>query len=159
MESGYPMSDIAFYFGWYAENAQGPLTRDSVPFMPGLLPTICTPTAPPPSSTERHWVGPLLHAGATATMGCVDEPYLGATPELDVFMEKILMGFSFGEAAYAAQRVLSWQTTVVGIPSTTHWENPFSGSRRRPKPAVQNLAGSVCWQPTRRSTKAPNGPL
>ena len=41
MESELPMSDIAFYFGWYAENAQGPLTRDSVPFMPGLLPTIC----------------------------------------------------------------------------------------------------------------------
>ena len=26
------------------------------------------------------------------------------------------MGFSFGEAAYAPQRVLSWQTTVVGDP-------------------------------------------
>jgi len=117
MASGYPMSDIAFYFGWYAENAQGPLTRESVPFMPGAIAYhLHSYSAATLRSTERHWVGPLLHAGATATMGCVDEPYLGATPELDVFMEKILMGFSFGEAAYAAQRVLSWQTTVVGDP-------------------------------------------
>ncbi len=28
----------------------------------------------------------------------------------------VLDGFSFGEAAYASQRVLSWQTTVVGDP-------------------------------------------
>ena len=54
--------------------------------------------------------------GATATMGCVYEPYLGATPDIGIFFERLLMGFSFGEAAYASQRVLSWQTTVIGDP-------------------------------------------
>ena len=49
-------------------------------------------------------------------MGCVYEPYLGATPDISIFFERLLMGFSFGEAAYACQRVLSWQTTVIGDP-------------------------------------------
>ena len=50
-------------------------------------------------------------------MGCVDEPYLGGTPEVAVFMARFIFeGMSFGEAAYAAQPVLSWQTTIVGDP-------------------------------------------
>jgi tetratricopeptide (TPR) repeat protein len=50
-------------------------------------------------------------------MGCVEEPYLEGTPDLLVFFSRlILLGFSFGEAAYAAQGSLSWQTTVVGDP-------------------------------------------
>jgi hypothetical protein len=49
-------------------------------------------------------------------MGCVDEPYLEATPDLGIFFGRLLMGFTFGEAAYASQNVLSWQTTVVGDP-------------------------------------------
>jgi tetratricopeptide (TPR) repeat protein len=50
-------------------------------------------------------------------MGSVDEPYLGGTPEIGVFMGRWLyFGFTFGEAAYACQSALSWQTTVVGDP-------------------------------------------
>jgi tetratricopeptide (TPR) repeat protein len=50
-------------------------------------------------------------------MGCVYEPYLGGTPDLAVFAARLVFhGFTFGEAAYAAQSVLSWQTTVVGDP-------------------------------------------
>jgi tetratricopeptide (TPR) repeat protein len=68
-------------------------------------------------TTNRFWVGPLLAKGATATMGCVDEPYLSGTPDMAVFCARfIYAGFSFGEAACAAQPVLSWQTTVVGDP-------------------------------------------
>jgi hypothetical protein len=49
-------------------------------------------------------------------MGCVDEPYLEGTPDVAVFISRFLNGFSFGEAAYASQNALSWQTTVVGDP-------------------------------------------
>jgi tetratricopeptide (TPR) repeat protein len=50
-------------------------------------------------------------------MGCVDEPYLGGTPDVGVFAARLIIsGFTFGEAAYASQQVLSWQTTVVGDP-------------------------------------------
>ncbi len=68
-------------------------------------------------SANRYWVGPLLAKGATISMGSVTEPYLAGTPNVAVFVA-CLIGerMSFGEAAYASQPVLSWQTTVVGDP-------------------------------------------
>ena len=50
-------------------------------------------------------------------MGSVYEPYLSGTPDIGVFTARwLLSNFTFGEAAYAAQQALSWQTTVVGDP-------------------------------------------
>jgi tetratricopeptide (TPR) repeat protein len=50
-------------------------------------------------------------------MGCVSEPYLPLTPNVALFLERFTIGqFTFGEAAWAAQPALSWQTTVVGDP-------------------------------------------
>jgi tetratricopeptide (TPR) repeat protein len=50
-------------------------------------------------------------------MGCIDEPYLEGTPDMDVFFSRwLILGFTFGEAACAAQSSVSWQTTVVGDP-------------------------------------------
>ena len=115
---GFPMSQIAFYVGWYNENVSGPFTRPSVEFMPGAFAYhLHSYSAATLRSTTQHWVGPLLDKGATITMGCVDEPYLAGTPEMAVFAARfIFQGFTFGEAAYASQPVLSWQTTVVGDP-------------------------------------------
>jgi uncharacterized protein (TIGR03790 family) len=116
----FPMSQIAFYAGWYEYDGQvsGPFTRSHVEFMPGAFAyhlhsfsgqTIRSPT--------QNWVGPFLDKGATATMGCVYEPYLEFTPNIAVFFHRLIhLGFSFGEAAYACQPYLSWQTTVVGDP-------------------------------------------
>jgi tetratricopeptide (TPR) repeat protein len=50
-------------------------------------------------------------------MGCVDEPYIQFTPNVEAFLARwILNGFTFGQAAWAAQPALSWQTTVIGDP-------------------------------------------
>jgi len=77
------------------------------------------------SDTQR-WVGPLLAKGATATMGCVDEPYIGGTPDVSIFAGRwIAMGFTFGEAAYACQQTLSWQTIVVGDPLYQPFAKPL----------------------------------
>jgi tetratricopeptide (TPR) repeat protein len=66
---------------------------------------------------DQYWVGPLLAKGVTATIGYVEEPYLEWTINVAALMADLTFyGFSFGEAAYAAQQVLSWQTTVVGDP-------------------------------------------
>jgi len=114
----FPMSQIALYAGWYDLNVSGPFTRPKVEFMPGAFAYhLHSFSAQTLRSTTEHWCGPLLAAGVTATMGCVDEPYLGGTPDMEMFFNRFLyLGFSFGEAAYAAQNVLSWQTTVVGDP-------------------------------------------
>jgi tetratricopeptide (TPR) repeat protein len=50
-------------------------------------------------------------------MGYVEEPFLEWTVNVAALMADLtFFGFSFGEAAYGAQQVLSWQTTVVGDP-------------------------------------------
>ena len=79
-------------------------------------------------STNQYWCGPLLAEGVTATMGCIDEPYLDGKPNMQVFFSRwLLLGFTFGEAACAAQPVLSWQTTVVGDPLY----RPFGGNPQK----------------------------
>ena len=114
----FPMSQIGIYAGWYDEHVSGPFTRPTVEFMPGAFAYhIHSFSAVSVRTATRHWVGPLLAKGATITMGSVDEPYLSGTPDVVVFIARlVLQGFSFGEAAYSAQSVLSWQTTVVGDP-------------------------------------------
>ncbi len=115
---GFPMSQIGIYVGWYAPNACGPFARPEVEFMPGAFAYhLHSFSAHPFRSATHAWVGPLLARGATATMGCVDEPYLGGTPDMTIFISRFMYsGMSFGEAAYACQPALSWQTTVVGDP-------------------------------------------
>jgi uncharacterized protein (TIGR03790 family) len=116
--AGFPMSHIAFYMGWYDQNVSGPFTNTTVEFMPGAFAYhLHSVSAITLRSKDSGWVGPLLAKGATASMGCVDEPYLAGTPDLAIFTSRfVFSGYSFGEAAYACQETLSWQTTVVGDP-------------------------------------------
>lgn len=116
--ASFPMSQIAIYIGWYDANVSGPFARPTVEFMPGAFAYhLHSYSAKPFRSTTQAWVGPLLAKGATITMGCVEEPYLSGTPDMTVFTARLVYnGMSFGEAAYASEPVLSWQTTVVGDP-------------------------------------------
>ena len=116
--AAFPMSQIAWYMGWYDGNASGPFTLPKVEFMPGAFAYhLHSYSAGTLRSTSQNWVGPLLAKGATASMGSVAEPYLSGTPDLAVFSARLIFfGFTFGQAAYAAQQTLSWQTTVVGDP-------------------------------------------
>ena len=116
--ASFPMSQIALYAGWYREHVAGPFAQRDVEFMPGAFAYhLHSFSAASLRSTNQHWVGPLIAKGVTCTMGSVDEPYLGGTPEVGIFLARWLyFGFTFGEAAYASQPVLSWQTTVVGDP-------------------------------------------
>ena len=114
----FPMSQIAFYAGWYDASASGPFTQPKVEFMPGAFAYhLHSFSAATLRSKTEHWVGPLLAEGATISMGCVAEPYLAGTPNIAAFLEHFgFRRFSFGEAAYSCQPSLSWQTTVVGDP-------------------------------------------
>jgi uncharacterized protein (TIGR03790 family) len=116
--AAFPMSQIALYAGWYDGDVSGPFTRPKVEFMPGAFAYhLHSFSAHTLRTTTQNWCGPLLAAGATATMGCIDEPYLDGTPNMEAFFACWLPGgFTFGEAAYACQRVVSWQTTVIGDP-------------------------------------------
>jgi tetratricopeptide (TPR) repeat protein len=113
----FPLSQVAFYAGWYSGGPEGAFEPAKVEFMPGAFAYhLFSFSAASIRFTNQNWVGPLLAKGATATMGCVYEPYLAMTPNLPVFFSRFLLGFTYGEAALASQEMLSWQTTVVGDP-------------------------------------------
>lgn len=117
MPASYPMSHIAIYAGWYTGDVSGPFTLPQVEFMPGAFAYhLHSFSASTLRSTTRYWCGPLLAKGCTCTMGCVYEPYLQFTPNVAIFLEALCRGYTFGQAAWAAQPALSWQTTVIGDP-------------------------------------------
>lgn len=123
--AGYPLSHVALYMGWYEANAAGPFARPSVEFMPGAFAYhLHSYNATVLRTADKHWAGPLLAKGATATIGYVEEPYLQGTVNLPHFLSVWIRGFSYGEAAYSAQNVLSWQTTVVGDPLYRPYARP-----------------------------------
>ncbi len=116
--ASFPMSHIAFYAGWYDNGVSGPFTLPQVEFMPGAFAYhLHSYSGHKIRDAGQHWVGPFLAKGATITMGSVDEPYLSGTPDVATFCARFIsQAYSFGEAAYACQATLSWQTTVVGDP-------------------------------------------
>ena len=114
--ASFPMPQIALYAGWYATSPSGPFTRPTVEFQPGAVAYHLFSYSARTVRAPTSWVGTLLAKGATATMGCVEEPYLETTPNVDIFFSRLLDGFTFGEAAYASINALSWQTTVIGDP-------------------------------------------
>jgi uncharacterized protein (TIGR03790 family) len=116
--AGFPMSQIAIYMGWYAGNVEGPLRAPKVEFMPGAIAYhLHSNSGASLRLTNQFWAGPMLARGATVTMGCVSEPYLGYTPDIGTFAVALMFRrFTFGEAAYAGLNSVSWQTTVIGDP-------------------------------------------
>jgi uncharacterized protein (TIGR03790 family) len=116
--NAFPMSQIALYFGWYEGTVTGPFALPSVEFAPGAIAYhLHSYSAASPRSVNQNWVGPFIAKGAAFTMGCTDEPYLGFTPQVDIFLECVAkLGFTAGEASLNCQPVLSWQTIVIGDP-------------------------------------------
>jgi uncharacterized protein (TIGR03790 family) len=123
--AGFPMSQTALYAGWYDTHVSGPFKSRTVEFMPGAIAYhLHSFSAVTIRDPKQHWVGPLVELGATATMGCVFEPYLTFTPKVDTFFENIMKGYTFGEAAYSSMIGLSWHTTVVGDPLYRPYNRP-----------------------------------
>jgi len=120
----YPMTHAALYLGWYAQDATGPFVRPGFRFAPGAVAAhLHSFSGSTLRDSRKFWCGPLLAAGAAATLGNVYEPYLGFTPNFDVFYDRLRAGFTFAESCYMSQRMVSWMTTFVGDPLY----RPFKG--------------------------------
>jgi len=146
----YPMEHAAVYLGWYADTVQGPMARDDFQFEPGAVAVhIHSYSAASLRNPKGNWAGPLVAHGAAATIGNVYEPYLGLTPHLDVFVDRLRNGFNFAESAYASEQALSWMTTFVGDPLYRPFgeiDDPQPGSDE--KPASEYVAyreGAHVW--------------
>ncbi len=114
---GFPVTDAAVYFGWYAGGIDGPFAEDKFRFLPGAIAVhLHSFSAATLLSTTSNWCGPLLAHGAAATLGNVYEPYLALTANLDVFQDRLMAGFTLAESGWMSQRALSWMGVVVGDP-------------------------------------------
>ncbi|HEY5345198.1 MAG TPA: TIGR03790 family protein [Verrucomicrobiae bacterium] len=117
LPASFPMSHIAIYCGWYAFDPCGPFLQSKMEFMPGAFAYhLNSYSAESVRTATQHWCGPLLGKGATCTMGCVYEPYLQFNPNIAFTLQALGNGYTFGEAAWASQLALSWQTAVIGDP-------------------------------------------
>ncbi len=112
--AAYPMTDVAFYAGWYAPELTGSFNRPSFRFRPGAIAYHIHSFSA--WCMFNNWVGPSLARGAGASVGFVFEPYLGCVMDPKTFTERLLSGHNFVESAYSATPALSWQQTVVGDP-------------------------------------------
>jgi len=124
-----PCNHVAFYLGWYSENAEGPWITAPNRFVPGAIAYhLHSFSAGTVRSSTSNWVGPLIAHGAAAAMGTVYEPYLALTPHVDIFTKRLLEGNYFAEAAYASQMGLSWMVTVVGDPLYRPFRQPLNSA-------------------------------
>lgn len=115
--AGFPISDCALYYGWYAGGLTGAFTDPDFRFEPGAVAVhIHSFSASTLRSADANWVAPLLSKGAAASLGNVYEPYLQLTAHLDIFNDRLLHGFTLAESAYSSMRGLSWMSVVVGDP-------------------------------------------
>ncbi|MEM0898234.1 MAG: TIGR03790 family protein [Verrucomicrobiota bacterium] len=114
----YPFGeDVIFYFGWYTQYPDGPFKHGDFKFRKGAVAShLHSFSAPNVRRAESSWCGQLLDRGACATLGNVFEPFLTMTTNYDVFVVRLMEGYTFAEAAWMATPGTSWMNTMIGDP-------------------------------------------
>jgi uncharacterized protein (TIGR03790 family) len=121
------------YYGWYA-GTQKP--AGTVKFRTG---GICIHLHSFAGATVRgsgNWVGPLLQWNTTATYGTVYEPLTVGFPHEHIFWDRLVKGWSFGEAGQVANQLLSWQAVFVGDPLYTPYAEGYAALHDEYRAAV-----------------------
>ena len=119
-----------FYFGWYSSAIDGPFTHFGFEFPVGAIALhIHSYSASTIRNGSKHWLGPLVARGVTATFGNTSEPYLGLTHQPQLIMDALFKGMSTGEAALYSIAGLSWMGVFIGDPL---YQPPF-GLKLLPK--------------------------
>ena len=117
LPKNYPMTDTAFYFGWYDWNVSGPFLNPRFQFRKGAVAMhLHSFSAQQLGDASKNWSGALLEKGAAVTVGNVYEPYLHLTHDFSIIQQRLLAGFSWGEACWMAMPATSWQGVVLGDP-------------------------------------------
>lgn len=104
----------AIYCGWYSVKKY----IDAFDFVPGAvgyhIASFEAMDLRNPSSS--NWCPAMLSHGITATLGPVDEPYLGSFPLPNEFFAELLDGQCLVEAFYRTNPYNSWQLVLIGDP-------------------------------------------
>lgn len=113
----YRFDAPALYFGWYASDVTGPFLLPGFRFPPGAIAVhIHSFSASTLKDPFKRWCGPFIARNAAATLGNVYEPYIHLIHRVDLFMAKLLDGWTLGDAAYYALPSLSWHSILIGDP-------------------------------------------
>lgn len=151
LSAGFPVTEAAVYYGWYAQDVTGPFADMAFRFRPGAVAVhIHSFSAATLRDPNRGWCGPLLIRGAAATLGNVYEPYLSLTANLQVFQDRLMAGFTLAESGWAATQGLSWMNVVIGDPLYRPYK-VWTSFGRTPS------ANPSSWQLYRRIVRAADG--
>ncbi len=107
----------AFYLGWYANDVDGVFLLEDFEFAAGAVAVhIHSFSARSLRDADSGWAAPFVRRGVAATVGNVYEPFLMFSHHLDALTGALLDGWTWGDAAYFALPVLSWQNVTLGDP-------------------------------------------
>lgn len=139
--AAWPLPDTILYFGWYRDQPGGALADAGFRFARGAVAChLHSFSAARLRHPDQHWTAPLLQRGAAATLGNVWEPYLPLTCHLDVLNQRLLAGFTFAEAAWAATPALSWMQVVIGDPLYRPFARPPASHAEKDNAATEDYA-------------------
>lgn len=111
--------DCLFYWGWYTGQYNG---TKAYTFNPGAVGAhLHSFSATTVRSDKAQWVGPLLAHGITCTLGTVYEPFTIGFPAMYILYDRMLKGYTWGEAGLMATRINSWMCVFVGDPLYAPW--------------------------------------
>ena len=99
-------------------------------------------------ASSRQWCTKMIQNGVAATIGSVNEPYLGAFPLSDEFFPMLLTGkWTLAECYWRTTPMASWRLTLIGDPLY----NPFANS---PRLDVKDLPQNLLPKPAPAATAA-----
>ena len=112
----------AIYCGWYSLKKY----VDAFDFVDGAIgyhiSSLEAVDLRDPNSSQ--WCPAMLADGITATLGAVDEPYLGSFPEPRKFFTELFSGRCLVEAYYRTKPFNSWQMVLIGDPLYKPFRKP-----------------------------------
>lgn len=125
-------ADAMFYWGWYTGTYNG--TKPYTFNVGAIGAHLHSFSAGTIRSATAQWVGPLLAHGITCTLGTVYEPFTIGFPAMNIVYDRMLKGYTWGEACAMAARINSWMCVYVGDPLYAPW------SKGMKEPQEKNFA-------------------
>jgi uncharacterized protein (TIGR03790 family) len=127
--------DAALYVGWYSLKKYIPAFR----WQPGAVGwhIASFEAMDLRNPRSRQWCPQMIRNGVAATIGAVNEPYLGAFPLPQEFFPMLLTGeYTLAECYWLTNPFASWRMTLIGDPLY----NPF---KENPQYKVSDLPEKI----------------
>ncbi len=127
--------DAALYVGWYSLKKYIPAFR----WQPGAVGwhIASFEAMDLRNPRSRQWCPQMIRNGVAATVGAVNEPYLGAFPLPQEFFPMLLTGeYTLAECYWLTNPFASWRMTLIGDPLY----NPF---KENPQYKVSDLPEKI----------------